>query len=288
VNKGHQRSLHEKGEESREASREKREEESPPPAVGKGRLNQIRGQIQTRLEGDLNDGEPRGRVSRETQVVTSAQGSQEPGDAVAALWAGHSATAAQRRWAGDASAWSLWAVGFPRSPILGLFGAAIRPSQTGLANIQAEGLIWAAQIEKERLMGKLQITPWTVGSSNFIMFMNLSKQHQQRGKLASNCNIVLWMPNVGSHVHRSSKSICLIILVYGVSSIFYNWQYISDLMVAKYRSILVAGKRKKIMKEKKREVVFDLRIWWNGVVLIEMESELPQKNRTNLFNSIIF
>jgi hypothetical protein len=59
-------------------------------------------------------------------------------------------------------------------------------------------------------------------------------------------------------------------------------------MVAKYRSILVAGKRKKIMKEKKREVVFDLRIWWNGVVLIEMESELPQKNRTNLFNSIIF
>jgi hypothetical protein len=48
-------------------------------------------------------------------------------------------------------------------------------------------------------------------------------------------------------------------------------------MVAKYRSILVAGKRKKIMKEKKREVVFDLRIWWNRVVLIEMESELPQK-----------
>jgi hypothetical protein len=31
------------------------------------------------------------------------------------------------------------------------------------------------------------------------------------------------------------------------------------------------------MKEKKREMVFDLRIWWNGVVLIEMESELPQK-----------
>jgi predicted CDP-diglyceride synthetase/phosphatidate cytidylyltransferase len=59
-------------------------------------------------------------------------------------------------------------------------------------------------------------------------------------------------------------------------------------MVAKYRSILVAGKRKKIMKEKKREVVFDLRIWWNRVVLIEMESELPQKNRTILFNSIIF
>jgi hypothetical protein len=103
-------------------------------------------------------------------VVTSAQGSQEAGNAVAALWAGHSATAAQRRWAGDASEWSLWAVGFSRSPILGLFGAAICPSQTGLANIQAEGLIWAVQIEKERLMGKLQITPWTwVGSSNFTL-----------------------------------------------------------------------------------------------------------------------